>query len=297
MNESELKLAALRADEIIFKYLPKEEGYPSTVISAMNYSVKVGGKRLRPIFMDETFRMFGGKSEVVEPFMAAIEMIHTYSLVHDDLEAMDNDEFRRGRKTTHVIYGEGMAILAGDGLQGMAFETALKAFDIKGAKSDRVIRALQILAEKSGLNGMLGGQACDVDAESKKKNVDIDELMYIHANKTGALIQAAMMIGAVLAGAGVRNINKISEVALLVGTAFQIEDDILDVEGDVKIIGKPVGSDAKNNKVTYVTLKGVEQAKKDAKEMSERAIEIFDGIGKKNDFLRELIISMIGRAY
>jgi geranylgeranyl diphosphate synthase type II len=297
MNESELKLAALRADEIIFKYLPKEEGYPSTVISAMNYSVKVGGKRLRPIFMDETFKMFGGKNEVVEPFMAAIEMIHTYSLVHDDLEAMDNDEFRRGRKTTHVIYGEGMAILAGDGLQGMAFETALKAFDIKGAKSDRVIRALQILAEKSGLNGMLGGQACDVDAESKKKNVDIDELMYIHANKTGALIQAAMMIGAVLAGAGVRNINKISEVALLVGTAFQIEDDILDVEGDVKIIGKPVGSDAKNNKVTYVTLKGVEQAKKDAKEMSERAIELFDGIGKKNDFLRELIISMIGRAY
>ncbi|MBQ9567277.1 MAG: polyprenyl synthetase family protein [Lachnospiraceae bacterium] len=297
MNESELKLAALRADDIIFKYLPSEEGYPATVISAMNYSVKVGGKRLRPIFMYETFRMFGGKSEVIEPFMAAIEMIHTYSLVHDDLEAMDNDEFRRGRKTTHVIYGEGMAILAGDGLQSLAFDTALKAFDIKRANKDRVVQALKILTEKAGLGGMLGGQACDVDAESKKKQLDIDELMYIHENKTGALIQAAMTIGAVLAGAGVRNVKKIDEMALLVGTAFQIEDDILDVEGDASVIGKPVGSDAKNNKVTYVTLKGMDQAKKDAREMSEKAIEIFDSIGKKNDFLRELIISMIGRAY
>ena len=295
MNESELKLAALRADDIVFKYLPSEEGYPATVISAMNYSVKVGGKRLRPIFMQETYRMFGGRGKVVEPFMAAIEMIHTYSLVHDDLEAMDNDEFRRGRKTTHVIYGEGMAILAGDGLQGMAYETAMKAFDIRGINKDRVVSALKILAEKSGLRGMLGGQACDVDAESKKKAVGMNELMYIHENKTGALIQAAMMIGAVLAGASKKDVAKISELALLVGTAFQIEDDILDVEGDASVIGKPVGSDEKNNKVTYVTLKGIDEAKKDAKEMSDKAIEIFDGIGKKNDFLRDLIISMVGR--
>ena len=294
-KESDMKVARLRAEDIIYKYLPEEKGYPSTVVSAINYSVKAGGKRIRPIFMYETFRLFGGEGEVIEPFMAAIEMIHNYSLVHDDLEAMDNDEFRRGRKTTHVIYGEGMAVLAGDGLLNMAFETALKAVDVKDADTERVVRALKVLAEKSGLYGMLGGQACDVDAEQKKKALDIDELMYIHENKTGALIQSAMMIGAILAGASDEEIDKVSEMALLVGTAFQIEDDILDVEGDEKLIGKRVGSDEKNNKITYVTLKGIEEAKKDAKEMSEKAIEIFDGIGRENDFLRSLIISMIGR--
>lgn len=295
MNESDMKVAQLRAEEVILKYLPEEKGYPSTVISAINYSVKAGGKRLRPIFMYETFKMFGGEGEVIEPFMAAIEMIHNYSLVHDDLEAMDNDEFRRGRKTTHVIYGEGMAVLAGDGLLNMAYETALNAFDIKGVNKSRVINALKILSGKSGINGMLGGQACDVDAEEKKRDIDLDELMYIHENKTGALIEAAMKIGAVLAGASKEETEKISRVALLVGTAFQIEDDILDVVGDEKVIGKRVGSDIRNNKITYVTIKGVEEAKKDAKEMSEKAIELFDSIGRENDFLRELILSMIGR--
>lgn len=297
MNEADMKVARLRADDVIYKYLPEEKGYPVTVISAMNYSVKTGGKRLRPIFMYETYRMFGGDSEVIEPFMAAIEMIHTYSLVHDDLEAMDNDEFRRGRKTTHVIYGEGMAVLAGDGLLNLAFETALKAFDVKGADRTGIIRALKYLFEKSGLYGMLGGQACDVDAEEKRKDTDLDELMYIHENKTGALIQAAMVTGAILAGATDDEIEKISEVALLVGTAFQIEDDILDVEGDEEVTGKRVGSDEKNNKITYVTLKGLQEAKNDAKEMSDKAIRIFDGTGKQNEFLRELIISMIGRTH
>ncbi len=295
MSDSLMKVAQLKADDIIFKYLPEEKGYPTTVISAMNYSVKAGGKRIRPIFMYETFKLFDGEGEVVEPFMAAIEMIHNYSLVHDDLEAMDNDEFRRGRKTTHVIYGEGMAVLAGDGLLNLAFETALKAFDVPGAKKDRVVKALKILADKSGLYGMLGGQACDVDAEEKKRMIGLDELIYIHENKTGALIQAAMMIGACLAGAKKAELDKISEIALLVGTAFQIEDDVLDVEGDEKLIGKRVGSDEKNNKTTYVTLKGLEQAKEDAKEMSEKAIRLYDGLDRENDFLRELIISMIGR--
>lgn len=297
MSESEMKVAQLRAEEIIYRYLPEEKGYPSTVVSAINYSVKAGGKRIRPIFMYETYKMFGGDGEIIEPFMAAIEMIHNYSLVHDDLEAMDNDEFRRGRKTTHVIYGEGMAVLAGDGLLNMAFETAVKAFDLCSNKkdTDRVIRALRVLAEKSGLHGMLGGQACDVDAEQKQKQIDIDELMYIHENKTGALIQSAMMIGAILAGASSKEVNIMSQLSLLVGTAFQIEDDILDVEGDEKVIGKRVGSDEKNNKTTYVTLKGLEESKKDAREMSEKAIELFDGIGKSNDFLRNLMLSMIGR--
>ena len=295
MSESEMKVAQLRADDIIYKYLPEEKGYPSTVISAMNYSVKAGGKRLRPIFMYETFKMFGGEGEVIEPFMAAMEMIHNYSLVHDDLEAMDNDEFRRGRKTTHVIYGEGMAVLAGDGLLNMAYETALKAFDVKGANKTRIIKALKLLAEKAGLYGMVGGQACDVDAEEKKREMTLDELMYIHEHKTGALIEASMVIGAVLAGASKEEIDRISQVALLVGTAFQIEDDILDVVGDEKVIGKRVGSDSKNNKITYVTLKGLEEAKQDAKEMSEKAVELFDSIGRENEFLRNLILSMVGR--
>ncbi len=295
MNESEMKVAQLRADDVIYKYLPAETEYTSTIVSAINYSVKAGGKRLRPIFMYETFKMFGGEGEVVEPFMAAIEMIHNYSLVHDDLEAMDNDEFRRGRKTTHVIYGEGMAVLAGDGLLNLAYETAITAFDIKGADKKRIIMALKILSEKAGIGGMLGGQACDVDAEEKKKQINMDELMYIHENKTGALIQSAMSIGAVLAGASKEEIDMISQVAMLVGTAFQIEDDILDVIGDEKVIGKRVGSDQKNNKITYVTLKGIDEAKKDARKMSSKAIRIFDSIGKENDFLRKLILSMVGR--
>ena len=295
MNESEMKVAQLRADDVIYKYLPTETEYTSTIVSAINYSVKAGGKRLRPIFMYETFKMFGGEGEVVEPFMAAIEMIHNYSLVHDDLEAMDNDEFRRGRKTTHVIYGEGMAVLAGDGLLNLAYETAIRAFDIKGADKKRIIMALKILSEKAGIGGMLGGQACDVDAEEKKKQINMDELMYIHENKTGALIQSAMSIGAVLAGASKEEIDMISQVAMLVGTAFQIEDDILDVIGDEKVIGKRVGSDQKNNKITYVTLKGMDEAKKDARKMSSKAIRIFDSIGKENDFLRKLILSMVGR--
>ena len=286
MSDSLMKVAKLKADDIIFKYLPEEKGYPTTVISAMNYSVKAGGKRIRPIFMYETFKLFGGEGEVVEPFMAAIEMIHNYSLVHDDLEAMDNDEFRRGRKTTHVIYGEGMAVLAGDGLLNLAFETALKAFDVPGAKKDRIVKALKILADKSGLYGMLGGQACDVDAEEKKRMIGLDELIYIHENKTGALIQAAMMIGACLAGAKKAELDKISEIALLVGTAFQIEDDVLDVEGDEKLIGKRVGSDEKNNKTTYVTLKGLEQAKEDAKEMSELKGELAE--------LKQMLSVMLG---
>ncbi|MBO5550379.1 MAG: polyprenyl synthetase family protein [Lachnospiraceae bacterium] len=295
MNESEMNAARLKAEEIIYRYLPEEKGYSSTVISAINYSVKAGGKRLRPVFMYETYRMFGGEGEIIGPFMAAIEMIHNYSLVHDDLEAMDNDEFRRGRKTTHVIYGEGMAVLAGDGLLNLAFETAMRAFDVKGADTGRCIRALRVLADKAGLRGMLGGQACDVDAEQKKKQIGIDEMMYIHENKTGALIQASMMTGAILAGASDKEVDIISKLALLVGTAFQIEDDILDVEGDEKIIGKRVGSDERNNKTTYVTLKGLDESKRDAKEMSEKAIELFDSLGRTNDFLRELILSMIGR--
>ncbi len=293
--EEELKQKTAEMEEILYSFLPKEEGYASTVISAMNYSVKAGGKRLRPIFMNEIYRMFGGKGKVICPFLAAQEMIHTYSLVHDDLEVMDNDEFRRGRKTTHVVYGEAMAVLAGDGLLNMAFETALKAFEVRGASKKQVIRALKILAEKAGLKGMLGGQAVDVDLEVKQSSISDEVLIFIHENKTGALIQSSMMIGAVLAGASDETVSEIERMSLLIGTAFQIEDDILDVTGNEETIGKPVGSDEKNNKTTYVTRFGLEKAREDARCMSEEALRIFDAFPEKNDFLRRLIESLTGR--
>lgn len=293
--EDELKLKTLEVEKIVFSYLPKEEGFARTVISAMDYSMLAGGKRLRPLFMYEIYRMFGGTSQVVEPFMAAQEMIHTYSLVHDDLEAMDNDEFRRGRKTTHVIYGEGMAVLAGDGLLNMAFETAIQAFDIDSGCRDSIIKALRILADKAGLKGMLGGQAVDVDVEEKNRQIGMDELMFIHENKTGALIQSSMMIGAVLAGADDEVLAKVERMALYIGTAFQIEDDILDVVGDEKVLGKPVGSDRKNNKTTYVTLMGMDKAREDARRMSDTAIELYHELPSHSPFIEELIRSLVYR--
>ena len=293
--EDELKLKTLEVEKIIFAYLPKEEGFAKTLISAMDYSMLAGGKRLRPLFMYEVYKMFGGTSKAIEPLMAAQEMVHTYSLVHDDLEAMDNDEFRRGRKTTHVIYGEGMAVLAGDGLLNMAFETALRAVDTDPSVTDRIIKSVRIMAEKSGMNGMLGGQAVDVDVEEKNRQIEIDELMFIHEKKTGALIQSAMMIGAAMAGVSDEVLNEIERIALYIGTAFQIEDDILDVVGDEKVTGKPVGSDSKNNKTTYVTLMGMDTAKEDAKRMSDRAIELYHELPEQNDFLEELIKSLVCR--
>ena len=164
--KAEIAAKAQQIEAVIASYLPKEEGYQKTVIEAMNYSVLAGGKRLRPMLMWETYRMFGGRSKVIEPFMAAIEMIHTYSLVHDDLPAMDNDEYRRGKKTTHAQYGEAMGILAGDGLLNYAFETAVKAFEIEPGNAN-IGKALQVLARKAGIYGMLGGQCVDVEAEGK----------------------------------------------------------------------------------------------------------------------------------
>ena len=247
-------------EAIIYRYLPEETGYQKTVISAMNYTMKAGGKRLRPMLMDETFRMFGGTDRsLIEPFMAAIEMIHTYSLIHDDLPALDNDDYRRGRKTAHVVYGEAMAILAGDSLLNYAFETAAKAFD--GTSKDiQTAKAFRILTRKPGIYGMIGGQTADVEGEGHP--VDIDTLLFIHENKTGALIECAMMIGAVLAGASKEEVSEIEMIARKIGIAFQIQDDILDLTSTAEELGKPVGSDEKNEKNTYVSLTGLEQSRK-----------------------------------
>lgn len=288
-NELNNRVAEIEA--LLKEYLPKEEGLQKTVIEALNYSLMAGGKRLRPMLMNETYKLFGGDGKVVEPFMVALEMIHNYSLVHDDLPAMDNDEYRRGKKTTHAVYGECMGILAGDALLNMAFEVAAEAFDIE--LNANVAKALKILANNAGIYGMIGGQV--VDIESENKQVPLETIEFIHRLKTGALIDAAMSIGAVLGGATDKEVNIISQVAYNVGMAFQIQDDILDVTSTTEVLGKPVGSDEKNNKSTYVSIKGLEQSKKDVEELSKKAIELLDSLGRKNEFLDELLLSLINR--
>jgi geranylgeranyl diphosphate synthase type II len=281
------------AEQIISSYLPKEEGYQKTVIEAMNYSFLAGGKRLRPILMLETYRLFGGRSKVIEPFMAAIEMIHTYSLVHDDLPAMDNDEYRRGKKTTHVVYGEAMAILAGDALLTYAFETATKALDIE-PQNPGIGKAIRILSAKAGIYGMVGGQTVDVESENTC-DMTKEKLDFIYRLKTSALIEASMMIGAVLAGATGNEQKIVEEVASKVGLAFQIQDDILDVTSTMEVLGKPIGSDEKNHKSTYVTYEGIEKAGRGVADLSEQAIAQMKALVVKNEFLTELLRYLISR--
>ncbi|MBQ7360583.1 MAG: polyprenyl synthetase family protein [Lachnospiraceae bacterium] len=300
--ERQIEDKAKQIEALLKTYLPKEEGYQKTVLEAMNYSLLAGGKRLRPMLMQETYRMLGGMGHVVEPFMAAIEMIHTYSLVHDDLPAMDNDEYRRGRKTTHVVYGEDMAILAGDGLLNYAFETAMKAFDscivdeIKlGDRYEMVARALKVLGHKAGIYGMIGGQTADVEAENKEESLTGEQLLFIHQHKTAALIEASMMIGGILSGADQDTIDKLEKCAYDLGVAFQIQDDILDVIGDEATLGKPIGSDARNGKQTYVTIYGMEQAKAQVLKLSEEAVYILDTLCGDNQFMKELMTYLIHR--
>lgn len=289
-------------EEVLTGFLPKETGYQKTVLEAMNYSVTAGGKRLRPMIMEECFKLFGGEGEIVYPFMAALEMIHNYSLVHDDLPAMDNDMYRRGRKTTWTVYGDGMAVLAGDGLLNLAYETAAKAFDMTEdiIVIKRVAKALQILGNKAGVYGMIGGQTADIEAEENQNLLTEEVLLFIHENKTAALIQAAMMIGATLAGASGDDVKAMEQVAYNIGIAFQIQDDVLDVTSTTEVLGKPVGSDEKNNKLTYVTLKGLETSKKEVERLSREAIETLTYYVQKKDkdrdtFLIELTESLITR--
>ena len=298
----ELEIKVKYIESVIEKYLPEEKGYAKTVIEAMNYSIRSGGKRIRPLLMFEAYRLFGGEDDIIEPFMAAIEMIHTYSLVHDDLPCMDNDEYRRGRKTTHAVYGEAMGVLAGDGLLNYAFETACKAFDklnvIAGAEYNAmtIARAISILASKSGIYGMIGGQCADIEAEDIEADQITDKLIrYIHEHKTAALIENAHMIGAVLAGANEINLAKMERIGHNIGLAFHIQDDILDVEGTFEQLGKPIGSDEKNHKTTYVSINGLEKAKADVEALSKGAVNILKDMGDGNEFLEEFVIYLVNR--
>ena len=294
MNFKEEQSKKVEVIETILKeYLPEQEGYQKVIMEAMEYSVMAGGKRLRPMLMMETFHLFGGQGDVIEPFMAAIEMIHTYSLVHDDLPAMDNDDYRRGRKTTHVVYGEGMGILAGDALLNYAFETAAKAFSMYPTKALEIGMALQVLAGKAGIYGMIGGQV--VDVESAGNAVSKEVLDFIYELKTSALIESSMMIGAILAGADDKAIKDIETIAKNVGIAFQIQDDILDVTSTAEVLGKPILSDEKNEKTTYVTLVGLDKAKEYVEKISLEAIELLHRFETNDLFLEELLKSLIHR--
>lgn len=274
-----------------------EEGYQKTVIEAMNYVLMGGGKRLRPLIMNEVYSMYNGSDkDIIEAFMTALEMIHTYSLVHDDLPAMDNDDYRRGRKTCHVVYGEDMAILTGDALLNRAYEVALNSSEKKDEKTQaRIIKALRLMASKSGIFGMVGGQVFDVESENLKKANTLEEILFIHRLKTSALLQISFMAGAILAGAPEKDIELLSVVGENVGIAFQIKDDILDVTSTAEVLGKPIGSDERNNKLTYVNHTGIEQAEKDVEHYSKLALDSFDNLSVENAFLRELIISLITR--
>jgi len=278
--------------KIVESFLPAVEGYQSTVLEAMDYSMRAGGKRLRPMLMQETYRLFGGTGKEIEPFMAAIEMIHTSSLIHDDLPCMDNDTLRRGLPTAWVKFGYDMAVLAGDGLLIYSMETAAKALNFSD-RPDRVARAMGILAQKTGIFGMIGGQTVDVELSGKP--IPGDKLDFIYRLKTGALLEASMMIGAVLGGAGEDTLKAVEQMASKIGLAFQIQDDILDVTSDAKTLGKPVFSDEKNHKTTYVTLEGMEQAKKAVESISEEAVACLQKLPGENGFLEELIRMLVYR--
>lgn len=281
------------AETVIEKYLPKEHGFSGKMAEAVNYSMRAGGKRLRPVFMREMYHVLGGGGEIVEPFMAALEMIHTHSLIHDDLPALDNDEYRRGKKTTHIVFGEAAAILAGDALLNYAYETAFSAFDMARDEKElhRVAEALKVLAQKTGIKGMLGGQG--VDVENDGKPLDKQLLDYIYENKTSALIEAALMMGGILAGAS--DIEKLEEIGSKIGIAFQIQDDILDVTSSEEELGKPIGSDEKNNKTTYVTLEGIEKAGKEVQRLTDEAVELLREFTDEKSFLEELFQSLCAR--
>ena len=268
--EQEMKTKVEQVQEIVMRYLPEEKGFQKTLLEAMNYSMMAGGKRLRPLLMMETYRLFGGNSEIINPFLAAIEMIHTHSLIHDDLPAIDNDEYRRGRKTTHVVYGEAMGILAGDALLNLSYETAAKAFCLEPGNHN-VERAFSVMAKKTGIFGMMGGQSVDVECDGT--SFSEEKLEFIYCLKTSALIESSMMIGAILAGASDEKIKIIEQIARKVGFAFQIQDDILDIEGDAETFGKPIGSDEENGKSTYPSLLGLEKCHALVHELSQQAVD------------------------
>ena len=277
-------------DKALDEYIPVKENPQSEIYNAMRYSLFAGGKRLRPVLMLETAKLFGMDWEDIKPFACALEMIHTYSLIHDDLPAMDDDDLRRGKPTNHIVFGEDIAILAGDALLNKAFEIVTEA---EYADYKRAVKAINFLSTSSGSEGMIGGQVVDLASEGKK--ITADELRYIHLLKTGALIRAACMIPAIYYGATEEETKAIDDFAVNLGIAFQIRDDILDVIGDKELLGKPIGSDASCDKNTYVSLLGLEESERLVKQHSQSAVNALKVFGDKAEFLVRLTEYLINR--
>lgn len=289
--KKELKERSIYIEDKIESYLPKEEGYQKTIFEAMNYSLRAGGKRLRPILLMEAYKLCQGQGEDFVPYSVAMEMIHTYSLIHDDLPALDNDDLRRGKPTNHIVFGEAMAILAGDALLNTAYETMLNA-TFKHPRPELSLRAAYEISRGAGIYGMIGGQVVDVESEDKKINKD--KLDYIHMNKTAAMIVGSVRAGAILAGVDEDRLESLTKYAENIGLAFQIVDDILDIEGDEKLLGKRVGSDLDNDKSTYPSLLGIDASKKIVENLIEEAktsLEVFasdaEFMNALADFIRE----------
>jgi geranylgeranyl diphosphate synthase type II len=283
----ELARRAAEVDQILESFLAAEEGYPPSVHEAMRYSVMAGGKRLRPILTFAAAEAVGGNPQVVQPAAIAIELIHTYSLIHDDLPAMDNDDLRRGKPTCHKVFGEASAILAGDALLTLAFEVLARTTRSPDASDPLVmLQVIQEIAQAAGTRGMIGGQVVDLEAEGKP--IDAATLDYIHRHKTGALIRASVRAGALLGGAKAAELADLSRYAEEFGLAFQIADDILDIVGDEITLGKPVGSDVRNEKATYPALWGLENARAMAAASAEKAIAYLADFTDRADFLRAL---------
>ncbi|HIE4785719.1 TPA: polyprenyl synthetase family protein [Clostridioides difficile] len=289
-----LKEKASFVEKVLKEYMPKEEGYQKTVIEAMNYSLSAGGKRLRPILTLETCKIVGGNEDEAIPFAIAIEMIHTYSLIHDDLPALDNDDLRRGRPTNHKVYGEAMGILAGDALLNYAFEVML-AGSINKENPEKYLKAINEIAKGAGIYGMIGGQV--VDVESENKQIEKEKLDYIHMNKTAAMMVGCMRAGATIGGANSEQMEEITKYAKNIGLSFQIVDDILDIVGDEAKLGKKVGSDIENHKSTYPSLLGLDKSKEIAHNLIDEAKKSIEKLSDDVDFLKGLAEYIIDREY
>ena len=289
-----LKEKASFIENVLKEYMPKEEGYQKTVIEAMNYSLSAGGKRLRPILTLEACKVVGGNEEEAIPFAMAIEMIHTYSLIHDDLPALDNDDLRRGRPTNHKVYGEAMGILAGDALLNYAFEVMLSG-SINKENPEKYLKAINEIAKGAGIYGMIGGQV--VDVESENKQIEIEKLDYIHMKKTAAMMVGCMRAGATIGGANSEQMEEITKYAKNIGLSFQIVDDILDIVGDEAKLGKKVGSDIENHKSTYPSLLGLDKSKEIAYNLIDEAKKSIEKLSDDVDFLKGLAEYIIDREY
>lgn len=290
--KEDLKTKSAYIEDLLKQYMPKEEGYQKTIFEAMNYSLSSGGKRLRPILTLESAKIIGGDVKEVIPFCVAIEMIHTYSLIHDDLPAMDNDDFRRGKPTNHKVFGDGMATLAGDALLNYAFEIMLKE-SLGKENADIRLKAIYEIARGAGIYGMIGGQV--VDIESENKSIEKEKLDFIHMNKTAAMIIGCMRAGAIMGNACEEDLQNITKYAKNIGLAFQIVDDILDIVGDEKALGKPVGSDIENHKSTYPSLLGLEKSRCIARQLIEEGKSSIKDLPSEKDFLNQLGDYIISR--